>query len=502
MPPVRSIDHYIKKERKKKRKNNNRKKKEKKNAMGQQHSAILWLPPDVETTSAHQWARSFIGTRSIGERLVCVRSGIELDETVGRDNWCRVDRPPERMLSELIRIVKVRFHFVVRSGASAPSPGKMNWTQWLDAHRHAMADISSAGPGNKIGSLVPVTRLASTVWLQDLGALAMMDVLRQGHPDSFNEDKILLDEFGARLARWTTESAPSPSPIGLELSDFRGAYFDPNVCPPLPTTLSSTGDRGVLVFRTHLWNDAVEASVMEYQQELADSEYDLIVQCNAPSESDPVLSIAEEWCRKNGVAFSSFTDRQVRSDFAFYADAWRQSQVSFVYFGRSYDPIQRWRSIWFVEYDVRYSGLILDLLRAHDRPGSHWCPEKRHLLGTHVERFDEQPEWLRWYDFPQDLRRVIRLDEQWKYFAPLTRLTPQAIRYLDSFMTATHTHHNVEIWVPSVIAFGFGHSALANLDRRFWNSETMRYRPIHAPDTESFLALSGLQSDHLYHPIK
>lgn len=505
--------------------------------MGQKQSAILWFPSerdgvDVKWISENGTAlKRFAEEAPHSERLIAVpRSAAiidtekisqKMDACVGQDSWCFVDRTPEAMLPDLIRLIKIRRHFVVMAESlnELVIVGDWSWSDWLDAHHRTVTEISVPAwrecPMSNVPPIVPVTRLPSTVWLFDLGALAMLNVIRGAAKiQRIAEDAELCDGFGARTARWNGGCVLAPDPPGcLELAEFRGPYFDPNVCPPLPapcfplppSSSSPPPSRFAFAFRTHLWNTTMETLVTEYRDRLADSEYDLVVQVNVP-EPNETLERARQWCNKNRIEFCHFTDRQVRSEYPFYGDAWRQSQVSFTFFLRSMMEKERsgsWRAVWFVEYDVRWSGRnIIDLLRWHDRTGSHWCPDKRHLLGTHTERFDEQPDWLRWYDYPQDLRRVIRLEEQWKYFAPLTRLSLQAIRYMDEFMTASHTHHNVEIWVPGVIAFGFGHSALANFDRRFWNAETMRYRPIHAPDTDSFLALPELQPDHLYHPIK
>ena len=137
---------------------------------------------------------------------------------------------------------------------------------------------------------------------------------------------------------------------------------------------------------------------------------------------------------------------------------------------------------WFIEYDARFLGSWLDLIRKND-------VYPHDLLGTHVEPFSHTNwAWEAWR-IPGEFWE-IEMSKRWKFFAVITRLSHRLCDGLKEIMNKTHGA--LETYVPSQCVQLFGTSSLTNFDTCFWNPETVRYTPPHCNGKEYELLTAGL----------
>lgn len=160
--------------------------------------------------------------------------------------------------------------------------------------------------------------------------------------------------------------------------------------------------------------------------------------------------------------------------------------------------------IWFVEYDVVYTG-------RWDEFFSAFACDESDFISSHVERYDEQANggWEWWHeanDVGYPLERCV------KAFNPICRYSRRALQYIDKYQKEGHSAHS-EVLIPTCLynagmkITDFG--GTGEFVRPGWrnksyvqgsgtNNGTMRYRPVFLEEEIKALNVR----DKLFHPLK
>lgn len=170
-------------------------------------------------------------------------------------------------------------------------------------------------------------------------------------------------------------------------------------------------------------------------------------------------------------------------------------------FFRTHDDYEH---IWFVEYDVRYSGSWTEFLE-------HFRGSTADLLGCHIRRWEHEPEWFWWTSLSCG-RPTVSDVEPIRAFLPIQRLSKRAYQAISVALKSGWAGHS-EVFIPTVVTLegleledigGDGpfvhpcnrcrfYSSADSHDGRL-TSGSMRFRPAHSD--------WGQRRNWLYHPVK
>lgn len=161
--------------------------------------------------------------------------------------------------------------------------------------------------------------------------------------------------------------------------------------------------------------------------------------------------------------------------------------------------------LWFIEYDVRFSGSWSGFFRTHQDLAAD-------LIGCHLRPWSREPDWCWWRTLASPQGAVPEA-HRWRGFFPVLRLSANALRTVMAHVEEGWRGH-FETLIPTVLV----RSGFTVLDlegpssgtpaagvRRYCTCSdsqngkltgfgTMRFRPPHL--------FWGLRSDMLYHPVK
>ncbi len=161
--------------------------------------------------------------------------------------------------------------------------------------------------------------------------------------------------------------------------------------------------------------------------------------------------------------------------------------------------------IWFIEYDVRFSGSWSSFFAHHRSNPSD-------LLASHLRTYEEEPDWYWWATLStgtDELPPQARLAS----FDPIFRISRRGLELIAQRLQEGWGGH-YEALLPTVLALGglrvedFGgdgrftraenrnawYACQSSQEGRFDKAGTHRYRPPHTS--------WGEQSDMIYHPVK
>jgi len=161
--------------------------------------------------------------------------------------------------------------------------------------------------------------------------------------------------------------------------------------------------------------------------------------------------------------------------------------------------------VWFIEYDVRFSGPWSDFFALYETNPSD-------LLGCHIRRWDQEPDWC-WWEGLSTGKAPLPPEDRLRAFLPIQRLSAKAFRTILEKLAEGWAGH-AEAIIPSALQRdglriqdlgGDGPFTEAANQNRTYTSPTspdgglrevgtMRYRPAHAA--------WGEQAHMLYHPVK
>jgi len=162
-------------------------------------------------------------------------------------------------------------------------------------------------------------------------------------------------------------------------------------------------------------------------------------------------------------------------------------------------------TIWFIEYDVRFSGSWSRFFAHH-----HASPSD--LLACHLRTHAEEPQWC-WWPTLTDNRGPLPPEQRLRSFLPICRISRRALRMVSKRLQEGWTGH-CEALLPTVLALGglliedLGGtgSFTRETNRGSWytspssddgglrDSGTHRFRPPHQT--------WGEEPEMIYHPVK
>jgi len=242
------------------------------------------------------------------------------------------------------------------------------------------------------------------------------------------------------------------------------------------------------ILRTHLWDEVNKRLAEQYCQDLFNY-CDFIVCLNVKDKSN--LNIISNWlqfCNDNNIKLCLMCESDIYRDYPHYKGVWLHSQNTFIY---CYQKLAQYDYYWFVEYDLRFTGSIKEVLMDHE----FYIHD---LLGTHIEDYNSSKEWYWWNE--QNINLDIELKNRYKYFPAISRLSYRLLNKLS--IDAKITYSVIESYVPTICVKYFGINSLHNLDTKFWTSNTVRYSPIHGNDNFYQQSIKNDNYNLLFHPIK
>jgi len=158
-------------------------------------------------------------------------------------------------------------------------------------------------------------------------------------------------------------------------------------------------------------------------------------------------------------------------------------------------------ALWFIEYDVRYSGSWAGFFAAQQSLTAD-------LVGCHLRPWRAEPKWSWWPTLAMPAGAVPE-ENRWRGFFPIMRISAKALRILKEKMEAGWRGH-FEALIPTVLVReglevadlegnspGEGRRCCTCIDSKdgcLTGFGTMRFRPAHL--------FWGLRRDLLYHPVK
>lgn len=161
--------------------------------------------------------------------------------------------------------------------------------------------------------------------------------------------------------------------------------------------------------------------------------------------------------------------------------------------------------LWFIEYDVRYSGSWGDFFKAQQAHAAD-------LIGCHIRPWNREPDWF-WWKMLASPDGPVPEEDRWRGFFPVMRLSGGGLRTVMENVESGWRGH-FEALIPTVLVRrgltvmdleGASLRTSAGKVRRYCTCSdtmngkltgfgTMRFRPAHL--------FWGVRKDMLYHPVK
>lgn len=250
--------------------------------------------------------------------------------------------------------------------------------------------------------------------------------------------------------------------------------------------------RTLVTFRTHKIDEIDIKTVKTYITQLTDF-CDISVNLNVrdlSQESTMCIKFWVSFCSSENIDLTVFCDLDIKEKFPSYKGAWLHSQFSFI---STYIDLPNYDMYWFIEYDVRFNGIIHDLIIESE-------VIEADVLGTHVQTYSESKEWSWWTE--QDIQLPVPLNQRYKYFGPISRFSSRLLDKLKD--CSSKWYSNLESFIPTISVLYFGPQSVANINEKFWSPETFRYLPRIGNDEFYFKNIVPVTDYYqkLFHPVK
>jgi hypothetical protein len=199
--------------------------------------------------------------------------------------------------------------------------------------------------------------------------------------------------------------------------------------------------RAAILYRTHFWDQTVEAEVLKLYIALSDR-YDIwVVGYVAPGADLDVPPPIRKLIRTpRDLRVLGLPDQCGCHE---HKVALRNLDNVLLYF---YRLLPDYEHYWMIEYDVRYTGDWSALLAELDDPGVD-------LLGTLIHSRRDFPEWPHWRTLCTAAQEIGH-ERQIKVFTPMVRLTRRAFAAIDlAYRHGWHGHYEA-LWPTAVAAAG------------------------------------------------
>lgn len=247
------------------------------------------------------------------------------------------------------------------------------------------------------------------------------------------------------------------------------------------------------VFRTHKIDPLHQTLIREYAKDLSDYA-DMVVNLNINSKEPRPQMLLQYWktfCDQEKIKLTIFVDNELKKRYPFYQGGWLHSQYSFT---ETYRQLQGYDYYWFVEYDVRISGSIKEILQHHEK-------NQADILATHIASYSKCKDWYWW---KERCKIDVPINLRWKFFVALSRYSSRLLQKLEQAVKTQYAV--VESLVSTVCVQHFGPSSLQELDRRFWMEPygpTIRWQPnFWNAHHYQQVVKPTLKKNMVYHPVK
>lgn len=258
--------------------------------------------------------------------------------------------------------------------------------------------------------------------------------------------------------------------------------------------------RNVLMYRTHFWNDVIQLQVRKLLQAISSQMDIYVVGYTKPGG---------EFAVPPSVQKVVFTEHHIRAlRFPTYCNI-RQAPIpprhldmSLLHFFRMHPEYDKY---WMIEFDIRYSGDWRKFFAEFEDNDAD-------LLGTAVQRREENQSWVHWPTLCTGPDRVEAKNFV-KSFTPVMRISNRGFEALnDAYARGWYGHYEA-MW-PTVLAnAGYkieeigNHGSFTPADRRgkhytttpshghLWPG-TLVFRPIRQE------SVVEQEADMLWHPVK
>jgi hypothetical protein len=194
---------------------------------------------------------------------------------------------------------------------------------------------------------------------------------------------------------------------------------------------SSPGNKRIIIYRTHFWDDACAREVDKLRNSLLD--HDVVV----VGVTDEEVNVPSD------VQAHFYTSEDVRQlDYPLQ----QSLEPSHCYPMKYFRQFPDYEQYWLIEYDVRYVGDWADFIRGLDSSPAD-------LLGTVIQTKPENPEWYHWPSLITGQENIPD-SSRVKVFTPLMRLSKNAMSAVDMAYSAGWSGHYEALWATAVAAAG------------------------------------------------